>query len=367
MSTLLSTAPEAITLYCHEGSSDKVGSRAIEPAGDGLFAVTFAYGRRGTTLNIGTKTSHPVTYDEARRIYDKLVREKVAKGYTPGVNGTPYTGGNSDRTPSGYLPQLLNPVDEAELPDLLRDDIHVAQEKFDGRRLLLRKEGATIDGINRRGLVVGLPQPLIQAFTQMPGDCVLDGESVGERFHAFDILNLDGQDIRSWIYRDRLTALINLVASVQQRAIRFTETAYTVNQKFRLHATLRSKDREGIVFKRLHAPYSPGRPNSGGAQLKHKFYATLSAVVTAINTRRSVEIRLFGPEGWQPAGNVTIPPNRSIPSVGQVVEVRYLYGFRQSGVLYQPVYLGPRSDVAQTDCVVSQLKYQAIDEERVPA
>ncbi|MEO7101038.1 MAG: hypothetical protein ABI162_16905 [Luteolibacter sp.] len=38
--------------------------------------------------------------------------------------------------------------------------------------------------------------------------------------------------------------------------------------------------------------------------------------------------------------------------------VRYLYAFRESGSLYQPVYLGRRDDVPQTDCTTDQLKYK---------
>jgi bifunctional non-homologous end joining protein LigD len=63
--------------------------------------------------------------------------------------------------------------------------------------------------------------------------------------------------------------------------------------------------------------------------------------------------------GWVSAGNVTIPVNHSIPEVGVVVEVRYLYAFRQSGCLYQPTYLGVRDDIAVGDCKTSQLKFKA--------
>jgi len=359
MNTHTRTQSDNITLYYREGSSNKVYQCAIEPAGDGLFSVTFAYGRHGSTLNTGTKTNAPVSYDDARRIFGKLVREKMAKGYTPGADGTPYVGSSSDKQPSGYLPQLLNPIDEAEVQRLLRDKVHVAQEKFDGRRLLLRKEGVAIDGINKKGLLVGLPEPVFQAFRLIPGDCVLDGESIGDVFHAFDILNHNRHDIRSWIFRDRQTVLINLLASIQQRVIRFTETAYTAEQKLRLHATLQATGREGIVFKRLDAPYTHGRPNSGGPQLKHKFYATLSAVVSKVNAKRSVEIRLLGKDGWQVAGNVTVPPNHRIPVIGRVIEVRYLYAFPDSGIVYQPVYLGERDDVEQTECTVRPLKFKA--------
>jgi bifunctional non-homologous end joining protein LigD len=42
-----------------------------------------------------------------------------------------------------------------------------------------------------------------------------------------------------------------------------------------------------------------------------------------------------------------------------VVEVRYLYAYRDSLALYQPVYLGPRDDVDAGECLVSQLKFKA--------
>jgi hypothetical protein len=120
-------------------------------------------------------------------------------------------------------------------------------------------------------------------------------------------------------------------------------TAIGSAEKRRLFDRLKSENREGVVFKQLNAPYVRGRPNCGGSQLRHKFTATLSAVVAKTNPQRSVELRLIGRNGWMPAGNVTIPANPKVPSVGKVVEVRYLYAFPESGVLFQPVYLGPDS------------------------
>ena len=59
------------------------------------------------------------------------------------------------------------------------------------------------------------------------------------------------------------------------------------------------------------------------------------------------------------SGNVSIPPNHAVPEAGSVVEVRYLYAFRDSGALFQPVYLGARDDIAPEECTVDQLKYKA--------
>ncbi len=151
---------------------------------------------------------------------------------------------------------------------------------------------------------------------------------------------------------------MNLLASGQQRSIHYANTAWKPAEKDRLLAMLKEGGKEGIVLKRIDAPYTAGRPNTGGTQFKHKFYATLSAVVSSINRQRSVEIQLFGETDLVTAGNVTIPPNHRLPDVGQVVEVRYLYAFRESGVIYQPVYLGVRNDVPRTDCRTSQLKFK---------
>ena len=49
--------------------------------------------------------------------------------------------------------------------------------------------------------------------------------------------------------------------------------------------------------------------------------------------------------------------------VGDVVEVKYLYAFKESNCLHQPVYLGPRIDVLVEECTIDQLKYKKEDEE----
>jgi bifunctional non-homologous end joining protein LigD len=114
--------PEAksITLYYHEGPSDKVYRCSIETNGE-LFVVNFSYGRRGTTLQTGTKTSSPVDYETAKGIFDKLVRGKLAKGYTPGADGTPYAQTKDAERATEVRPQLLNPIEEDEAKRLITD------------------------------------------------------------------------------------------------------------------------------------------------------------------------------------------------------------------------------------------------------
>ncbi len=360
--TMTPPQAELTTLYYREGSSDKIYQVAIEPKGE-LFVVNFAYGRRGATLQTGIKTSSPVDYQTAKNTYDKLVREKMAKGYTPGENGAPYQHTDKADRATGILPQLLNPIDYMEAKRLLRDAAWCLQEKFDGKRMLLQKQGEQVTAINRKGLAIGFPSSIGISAQKITYDFIIDGECIGDVFYAFDMLEWQGEDYRPKSYQRRLVSLSEILNRPDVTQIEFVETATDAANKERLFNHLQAEEREGAVFKRLDAPYAPGRPASGGPALKHKFYATLSAVVSKVNAQRSIELRLLGQDGWHPAGNVTIPANHRVPKVGVVAEIRYLYAHRASGCLYQPTYLGLRSDIGVEECMRSQLKFKAAESE----
>ena len=360
------TPSKSITLYFRDGASDKLYQTTIEPKGAG-FVVNFAFGRRGNTLQTGTKATEPVDYQTALGIYDKLVREKMAKGYTPGQDGTPYQGTQRQPFATGVLPQLLNPIDQAAADRLIGDDGWWMQEKFDGKRILIRKDGDQVIGINRKGLVIALPQPVAeQALTVGDRQWLMDGEAVGDVYVAFDLLEADGEDHRQAGYDRRLTYLCRMLDSIGKGAVRLVQTACTATAKCQLLAQLRRDNREGAVFKRASAPYTPGRPASGGDQLKLKFTATASCIVVKGNgTKRSVALALLEGGNRVGVGNVTIPPRQQIPRAGSVVEVRFLYAY-PGGSLFQPVFLGVRDDVSPDACTIGQLKYKAVEDEEEP-
>ncbi|WP_342314734.1 DNA ligase (plasmid) [Mycobacterium avium subsp. hominissuis] len=355
----MENSTQSVSLYYKSGSSDKVYHARIDAVDGGGYLVNVAYGRRMGTLSTGTKTKAPVDHATAVRIFDKLVSEKRSKGYTVGASGTPYLHSEQAGRVSGVLPQLLNVISDTEVDRIVADPQWVMQEKFDGRRLMLRKVGGAVEGINKLGLIAGVAAPVAAAARALPGDFILDGEVIDDTLHVFDLLSYDGFDLREQAYGDRYRTLTHLIDGAgPAAAIRYVDCWSDGRDKSEQLERLRERNAEGVVFKRWDAPYRQGRPNSGGTQLKLKFVATISAMVTTVNQQRSVGVSLLDGDDWKAVGNVTVPANQDRPQIGDVVEIRYLYA-ADGGALYQPVLLGVRDDVEPAECVVAQLKLKA--------
>jgi len=336
------------TLYYKEGSSDKVYQVEMteQPAGH---IVVARWGRRGAALQSQTKGTS-LTREKAFSMVEKLVREKTSKGYSEGEGGTKYE--DPDKEETEFKPQLLNEVSEAEAMTLLIHPEWLTQEKKDGhRRAVICKEGK-VTGANRRGTAVPLQEHIVNAVRLLNTDVILDGELVGDVYYPFDMLFCK-HDMRYWPYRQRLQKLLetlygHFILPVSANSQQEKETMFNALQT----------SAEGIVFKRKDAPFKVGRPNSGGDQLKYKFWATASVIVGKINEKRSVQVSVISPSGPLCVGNVSIPANHEIPKVGDVVEVRYLYAHPE-GSLFQPQYQGTRNgEIDPIQCTVSQLKYK---------
>ena len=344
------------SLFYREGKSDKVYHVQLEKEGSG-WSVNFQYGRRGSTLNCGQKTNSPVSYEEAEKIYNKIINEKLCKGYQPIEGAVEVTTNPSKVKPitERMLPQLLNAVDNPEL--YIQSDEFLAQEKFDGERRIVQSEDGEVTQYNRKGQVIPITESLSSSIKY---NCVLDGELVGNRYYIFDILQLDGKDIRTQSSIERLRTLNTLKFG---EGFQVVHTAYTEKDKRKLYDDLLKNNKEGIVFKRKAAPYQAGRPASGGDFLKVKFTKTATfIVVNHTKDKRSVGLELIDGDKRVFMGKVTIAPNKEIPAVGSLVEVRYLYCFKD-GAIYQPSYLGVRTDIDIEDAQLIQIIYKAENEE----
>ena len=355
-----------VSLFYRDDRSDKVYSVGIHPAGTG-FEVIAEYGRRGGTMQTDKKTAGPVLLETAQALFDKLVREKTAKGYREGgsapivqipeVSAGAREGQGSFRDLPSHM--LLNPIEEPMMRKLLTDDAWLLQPKFDGIRIRLEKSGqgkgatqtSTVRAFSRTQKPVALPDAVVAAAAHLTRDFVVDGELIGETFVAFDVL-VDGA-LHLW--REACEFRAGFVTTMFKRsaAIVPTVTALTSPDKQALYDSIRRQGMEGLVFKLKQAPYSSGRPHTNGPALKYKFLNTASVIVRGRHgSKNSIDVMLYD---GRDLGSVTMI-GKTIPPPGTVVELEYLYVHDVGGKLIQPVFLRVRDDVDPADCTADQLR-----------
>jgi bifunctional non-homologous end joining protein LigD len=192
-------------------------------------------------------------------------------------------------------PQLAKAVDR---PPPGSDWVH--EIKFDGYRLQLRVERGHAALMTRAGLDWTARFREIAGDARVLPDCMIDGEAcaldhegapdfpalqaaladgkTGDLvFFAFDLLFADGEDLRQLPLRERKARLKALLDAAGERLaprVRFVEH-FAADGAAVLESACRMS-LEGIVSKRLDAPYRSGR---GGAWLKCKCRAGHEVVI----------------------------------------------------------------------------------------
>jgi DNA ligase D-like protein (predicted ligase) len=148
--------------------------------------------------------------------------------------------------------------------------------KLDGFRAIGRKAGRTAQlwSRNQKDFTRRFPS-VVKGIAELPNDTVIDGEIValdengkpsfnllqgfGEPqaivLYAFDLLMLDGKDVRLWPLDDRRDQLREIVASLLD-VIRFSETFNVPLSE--LMGAVRKHQLEGIIAKRAGSPFRSG-------------------------------------------------------------------------------------------------------------
>jgi bifunctional non-homologous end joining protein LigD len=358
---------EQASLYKTSGSSNKEYHVFIE-ARDAGHVINTLHGPRGKATVAGTKTASPVHPDKAREIFEKLVKDKLAGGYTRDESGRAQVGaytafGAGQAQHSGWEPALLEPLSREGVEELIEDPHWLMSEKMDGERRAIHIQQSQVLGINRRGLYVPIPQAWSESLARLAPGTMLDGEHVGDRFHVFDVLQVGEHDLRAWGYGHRLQALQQAFASHMglnsgglaraESPIRMLLATGSAPLKRELLRDVEQRGGEGIVLRHSQSTYQVGRSSQA---LKFKFLETSSCIVSRINDgRRSIGLALLDAHGALcDVGNVKVPANFAVPAADSVVEVRYMH-LNEGGAFYQPVYAGPRADLVHEDCTLTQV------------
>jgi bifunctional non-homologous end joining protein LigD len=358
-----------ITLECHEGGSSKQYTLWIGEK-DGGFTVDFNYGPIGGWVKPGTKTSKPVTREAAEKAYASLLKEKRAKGYVQGKDAPAYSE-VPEAVDSGIRPMLLTPDAEENIPYYVNDDAWAAQEKMNGKRILLKSNIVAV-GINKRGLECPIPMELANAMKKWA--VIFDGELIGITYHVFDILYI-GSDWSTKSQcelplKDRWESANNLVRAINSPLVRMVPLITGSKEKFALVSKLRDGRKEGTVFKRLDGKYDPGRIENlkKALAVKIKFYAEGQFAILKWNAKMSVEVAAMEGKKIFSVGNVTIAQKYADQiKVGALLRVKYLYATPGAKQLFQ-AKLDPTDDgiVIKTDSDVTQaseLKFEGKEEE----
>jgi len=259
-----------------------------------------------------------------------------------------------------FKAELLEEISIDQAGRFIIDDIWGLQEKHNGHRRIVVKEGTVAWMTNRSGVRRSLPGPIAMVLRRIPFDFVLDGEmldgKLGNVYKAFDLLSLNGLNILGLPYRQRLELLTQHFTGIHA-LINVVETAFTKEEKMALIAKLDAECAEGCVFKKLDAKYSEGRAN---VHKKLKFWKTLSAIVGDPSTEKDgrekdgVDVLLYDKQGRLNRVSGCSLIGRIKVVKGDVIEVKYLYG-SGDGHIIQPVMLMKRDDIQPIECTMDQI------------
>jgi bifunctional non-homologous end joining protein LigD len=361
--------PERADLYFQQGSSDKVYHIQLEGA-QHQWSVQAQWGRRGSALQSDVKVSG-TSYEEAKRVYNRILREKTGKGYqiaqaTANGNEAIAVGLPATKEHSGHTPELLTPIEEPEALLLAQDASWWFQQKFDGRRLAVQKSDGKCSGINKLGQIILVDSRLAESLDRVQAQSFLvDGEITDSRFYIWDLLSVNDTDLRGQPYEIRYVHLTQHFRGVSD-VLRVCETAMTTKAKRDFVKKMHSANAEGFVCKNRNGVYAGGR---AGQHFKCKFVVTASFIVgpkpekKANDGHRSIAVHLLDDNRQRFMGTVGVPDRYRLPKEGEIVEVQYLYCHPgRDGKLIQAKYFGKvRDDIEIAECGVSQLKVKAND------
>jgi bifunctional non-homologous end joining protein LigD len=201
-----------------------------------------------------------------------------SRGSDPSVNPASIKGAKKANFPGFVEPCLALLVEKSP-----EDESWLHEIKFDGYRLMAAIEGESIRLLTRTGQDWTNRFPgIAEAFENFPAKSALvDGEAVVEDengvssfsalqealserkrasaalFFAFDLLYLDGYNLREAALDDRKDVLAKLLSSNEHPSLRYSDHFVGSGQAMYEHACRLGL--EGIISKRRDAPYRSGR------------------------------------------------------------------------------------------------------------
>jgi bifunctional non-homologous end joining protein LigD len=255
-----------------------------------------------------------------------------------------------------YKAELLIEITDREALRYVDNSGYGCEEKHNGERKIVYKDADGIHTTNRDGEPSThlLPTHVINAFRNHPlPTFVIDIEFERGVAVILDVLFLGGLDFRGQRYDKRKEASLLAFAN-RSPLYRVCETITGKAAKAAFILAKKAEKAEGVCFKKLDAPYKPGK---NGQHLKLKFWKSLDCVVMGPNTEghNSVEVGLYNKQGrLQRICGVSLNGKEAV-RIGDVIEIDYLYGTAKLEVV-QPNLVRVRDDKRPEQCTIDQIQ-----------
>ncbi len=230
--------------------------------------------------------------------------------------------------------------------DIFGDD-WATELKMDGRRVVVEIADGEVRPHGRDGLPTYVPQAVAAQLAPL-GDCLIDGELIGNDFVAFDLPHLIGME-----YRQRREGMERLFSLWKNHPnIHLVPSASSADDKIAMAKKVRERGGEGLVAKRVTSTYTNGRSRDW---VKIKQHHTVDCVVLSLGAdKQNMVVAVFdGPRTIEFEIGRTVGDG-PIAKPGDVIEVRCLY-VTDDDRLYQPVAQKIRTDKTPDECTVDQL------------
>jgi ATP-dependent DNA ligase len=249
-------------------------------------------------------------------------------------------------------PELLTEVPYSSLPKFISDDRYGIEEKYNGKRRTVVRDGNNVFSYSKDGGVRTLPARLVGRILSHPMprfviDCEL---MVDETLKTFDAIILDDDLLGGDEYIERhkkLKLAFNKISWIE-----VAHLAVGTIEKTAFVQKLIEENAEGIVLRKLDAVYQQGDSRQ---HKKIKFWRICDCVVISVgqNEKESARVGVWHKDRLIEVCGVSLI-GKIQPVVGDVVEVKCLYSTPDLH-LVQPGLLGIRDDKASRQCTSDQL------------